>query len=149
PGVMLRLQPGGADENGNPGGNGTIETRLKRSRSRKVDQHVGVVLIYGECRILRDGGRDGFAHSPVRGDEADPDRLVGGAHAAVSWRKEERRAIARRSLSVNATRSFPEAACPSRDGGRWRAGRYPRCPGACSGRETRWLPSRAGCPRPA
>src|SRR5262249_28111379 len=98
-GVMLGLQAGGADEDRNICGNGPAQARFEGGRSGKVDQHVGMVLIDGERRIVGDSLRYRFSHPPVRRDEADPDRLFSGAHAAVSWRKLERRAIARRSVN--------------------------------------------------
>ena len=74
----------------------TARSRLacKRRRRGEIDEHVAMVLVEREARVLGDGRGDRLAHAAVGRDEADADRLVGGAHAPPSWRKAERRAIA-------------------------------------------------------
>ena len=74
-------------------GDRAVEARPERVGRREIDQHVAMVLIDREAGIFRDGLGDRLAHAPVGRDQADADRLVGGAHDSRSWRKAERRAI--------------------------------------------------------
>ena len=81
--VMLRLQPGGPDEQRDVRRNCPLKARIERGGSGKIHQYVGMVLVDRECPIVSDCVRDRAAHSSVGRDEADAGRLVGGAHAPV------------------------------------------------------------------
>ena len=77
------VEPGGADQDRDPGRNRAFKAGLERRSGGEVDEHVAMILVDQEARILSSRRGDRLAHAPVRGDQADPDRLLGGAHQPV------------------------------------------------------------------
>ncbi len=55
-----------------------------KSRGRgKIYEHIAMILIEREPGIFSDSRRDCLSHAPVWSEQADADRLVGGAHSPV------------------------------------------------------------------
>ena len=78
---MLRLKPGGSDQDRYARRNRAIKAGFERVGRGEIDQHVAMILIDRERRVCLNRLGNRPAHSTVRRDEAEADRLVGGAHA--------------------------------------------------------------------
>ena len=81
--VTIGIKAGRPDEDRNSCRNRAIEAFTKPRGRRKIDQHIAMVLIDREAGIFSCRRRDCLSHAPVWSEQADADRLVGGAHSPV------------------------------------------------------------------